>query len=661
MAIDQLSINTIRFLSAEAVQSANSGHPGLPLGAAPMAYTLWSKVMKHNSKDANWFNRDRFILSAGHGSALLYSLLYLFDYGLTMDDLMNFRQLDSKTPGHPEYKHTVGVEATTGPLGQGISNAVGMALAEAHLGATFNKDGFDLVDHYTYVLCGDGDLMEGISNEAASLAGNLGLGKLIVLYDSNSITIEGSTDLAFNEDVRGRYEALGWETYLVEDGNNIKDIESTINKAKENLDKPTLIEIRTEIGYGTEKAGKASAHGEPLGDDVIVSMREYFQWESQDYWHVPEAVTEHMKSLIEKGEQYQKQWENLLDNYKEEHPELGEKFESYINMELPMDYLDSEEFWTFDKENMSTREASGVVINRLAEKLPNLIGGSADLAPSNKTYMNDRDPIKKGEYHGSNIHFGVREHAMAAAVNGMYLHGGLRPFGGTFFIFTDYMKPSMRLSSLMELPVTYVLTHDSIGVGEDGPTHQPIEQLTVFRAQPNFIDFRPADSRETAAGWYAALTSKDTPTGLILTRQGVKDLEGTGKEALKGAYVLKEEKDELDLILIASGSEVQLALEGAKVLEEKGYGIRVVSMPSWELFERQEDEYKEKVLPKAVTKRLSIEAGSTLGWYKYVGSDGRVIGIDTFGGSAPGKELFEKFGITSTRVVEEALELLTNN
>lgn len=658
MAIDQLSINTIRFLSAEAVQSANSGHPGLPLGAAPMAYTLWSKVMKHNSKDANWFNRDRFILSAGHGSALLYSLLYLFDYGLTMDDLMNFRQLDSKTPGHPEYKHTVGVEATTGPLGQGISNAVGMALGEAHLASTFNKEGFDLVDHYTYVLCGDGDLMEGVSNEAASLAGNLGLDKLIVLYDSNSITIEGSTDLAFNEDVRGRYEALGWETFLVEDGNNISDIENAINLAKSNKDKPTLIEIRTEIGYGTEKAGKASAHGEPLGEDIIVSMREYFEWESQDYWHVPEVVREHMQSLIEKGEEYQRQWEKLLKNYKEKHPELGKKFESYLNMDLPMDYLDSEEFWTFDKENMSTREASGVVINRLANKVPNLIGGSADLAPSNKTYMNDRDAIKKGEYGGSNIHFGVREHAMAASVNGMYLHGGLRPFGATFFIFTDYMKPSMRLSSLMELPVTYVLTHDSIGVGEDGPTHQPIEQLAIFRAQPNFIDFRPADSRETVAGWYAALKSQDTPTGLILTRQGLKDLKGTGKGALKGAYVIKEEKDNLDIILMASGSEVQLIVEAAEELEEKGYGVRVVSMPSWELFERQDDEYKENILPREVTNRVSIEAGTTLGWHKYVGSYGKVIGIDSFGGSAPGKDLFKKYDITSQRVIEEALDLL---
>lgn len=658
MSVDQLSINTIRFLSAEAVQSANSGHPGLPLGAAPMAYTLWSKVMKHNSKDPKWFNRDRFILSAGHGSAMLYSLLHLFAYDLSMDDLMNFRQLDSKTPGHPEYKHTVGVEATTGPLGQGISNAVGMALAEAHLASTFNKEGYDLVDHYTYVLCGDGDLMEGVSNEASSLAGNLGLGKLIVLYDSNSITIEGSTDLAFSENVRGRYEALGWETILVEDGNNISEIEKAINQAKSNLDKPSLIEIRTEIGYGTAKAGSASAHGEPLGEDNIVSMREYFQWESQDYFHVPEKVTEHMASLVKKGEDYQSQWEKLLSSYKEKYPEMGKKFDSYVNMDLPMEYLDSEEFWSFDKEGMASRESSGLIINRLAEKLPNLIGGSADLAPSNKTYMKDREAIKEGSYEGSNIHFGVREHAMAAALNGMYLHGGLRPFGGTFFIFTDYMKPSMRLSSLMELPVIYVLTHDSIGVGEDGPTHQPIEQLATFRAQPNFIDFRPADSRETAAGWYAALTSENAPTGLILTRQGLPDIEGTGKEALKGGYIIKKEKENLDLILMASGSEVHLIVEAAKELEEKGFGVRVVSMPSWELFENQDDDYKEEVLPKSVTNRISIEAGSTLGWHKYVGSYGKAIGIDSFGGSAPGKELFKKFNISSEKVVEEALELL---
>lgn len=658
MSIDQLSINTIRFLSAEAVQRANSGHPGLPLGAAPMAYTLWSKVMKHNSKDPNWFNRDRFILSAGHGSAMLYSLLYLFDYGLTLEDLMNFRQLDSKTPGHPEYKHTVGVEATTGPLGQGISNAVGMALAEAHLSSIFNKEGYQLIDHYTYVLAGDGDLMEGISNEASSFAGNLGLGKLIVLYDSNSITIEGSTDLAFSENVRGRYEALGWETHLVEDGNDIDEIERAINLAKSNLDKPSLIEIKTEIGHGSAKAGSASAHGEPLGEENIVSMRDYFKWTSDEHFHIPEKVIEHMKSLVTKGEEYQNHWKELLHRYEKEYPELAERFKSYVNLELPMEYLDSEEFWTFDKEGMSTREVSGIIINRLVERIPNLIGGSADLAPSNKTYMNNKEPIKKDDYSGSNIHFGVREHAMAAAVNGLALHGGLRPFGATFFIFSDYMKPSMRLSSLMELPVTYVLTHDSIGVGEDGPTHQPIEQLAVFRAQPNFIAFRPADARETAAGWYTALTSENTPTGLILTRQGMPDIEGTGKNALKGAYIIKQEKEALDLILMASGSEVQLIVEAAKTLEEKGIGVRVVSMPSWELFEEQDDAYKEKVLPRSIKNRISIEAGSSLGWHKYVGEGGRVIAIDTFGGSAPGKELFKRFNITTDKVVEEALDLL---
>lgn len=587
MSTDQLSINTIRFLSAEAVQRANSGHPGLPLGAAPMAYTLWAKVMKHNSKDPKWFNRDRFILSAGHGSALLYSLLHLFDYGLSMEDLMNFRQLDSKTPGHPEYKHTLGVEATTGPLGQGISNAVGMALAEAHLASTFNTKGYDLIDHYTYVLCGDGDLMEGISNEASSLAGTLGLGKLIVLYDSNSITIEGSTDLAFSENVRGRYEALGWDTFIIEDGNNIDEIEKTINLAKGNLEKPTLIEVRTEIGYGSVKAGLASAHGEPLGEENIVTMREYLQWEAQNYFHIPEKVSEYMKSQVEKGQDYQRQWEDLFKEYRKENPDLAERFKSYIDMELPMDYLQSNEFWSFEKEGMSTREASGVIINRLAEKIPNLIGGSADLAPSNKTYMNDKKPIKNGDYQGSNIHFGVREHAMAAALNGMALHGGLRPFGGTFFIFTDYMKPSMRLSSLMELPVTYVLTHDSIGVGEDGPTHQPIEQLAIFRAQPNFITYRPADARETAAGWYISLTREGTPTGLILSRQGLPDIEGTGRDALKGGYIIKKESKDLDLILMASGSEVQLIVQAAEELEKKGFGVRTVSMPSWELFEEQ--------------------------------------------------------------------------
>ena len=654
MNIDQLTIDTIRVLSAEMVEKAKSGHPGLPLGAAPMAHTLWSKVMKHNPKNPDWVNRDRFILSAGHGSALIYSLLHLYGYGLTNDDLKNFRQLGSKTPGHPEYGHTLGIEATTGPLGQGIAMGLGMAMAEAHMRAKFNTEEMDIIDHYTYVLSGDGCLMEGISNEAASLAGSLGLGKLIVLYDSNSITIEGSTDLAFKENVRGRFEALGWETILVEDGNDILRIEEAINLAKENVNKPTLIEIRTEIGYGTSKQGNSSAHGEPLGSEAMTDMKNRMKWDN-DHFHVPQEVSDYMEQIIEKGKEEEDNWNSKLDKYRGKYPDLTKEFESWLNLELPLDYIESDEFWSFDK-SVSTREASGILINRIAEKVPNLIGGSADLAPSNKTNMKNRESLSSENYSGSNIHFGVREHAMAAALNGMALHGGLRPYGGTFFIFTDYMKPAMRLSSLMKLPVTYVLTHDSIGVGEDGPTHQPIEQLAIFRAQPNFIEYRPADAIETAAGWYIALTRKETPVGLVLTRQNLPLLEGTGKAALKGGYILKKENKELDIILIATGSEVQLAVEAAKKIEENNIGVRVVSMPSFELFEEQSYEYKEEVLPNSIRKRVAIEAAVSFGWHKYTGLDGKIIAIDSFGASAPGNKLFEEYNITVDNLVNTALE-----
>ncbi|MEW8973020.1 MAG: transketolase [Tissierellaceae bacterium] len=657
MSIDQLTINTIRVLSADAIQRANSGHPGLPLGAAPMAYTLWGKVMNHNPKEPKWINRDRFILSAGHGSAMLYSLLHLFEYGLSIEDLKNFRQLDSKTPGHPEYGHTTGVEVTTGPLGQGISNAVGMAMAEAHLAAHFNREDYNVVDHYTYVIAGDGDMMEGIGYEATSLAGTLGLGKLIVLYDSNSITIEGSTDLAFKEDVVKRFEAQGWETFEVEDGNDIDAIYEKIELAKKNLSQPSLIKITTEIGYGSpSNQGKNSAHGSPLGADDIKGMKEFFNWKEEDFV-VPKEVREHLAKLVSEGENRYQDWNDKYREYKEKYPELAREFESWIGLELPSEYIESDEFWKFDKD-LSTREASGVLINRLAANVPNLFGGSADLAPSNKTMMNDRKDFSKENYEGSNVRFGIREHAMAAILNGLSLHGGIRPYGGTFFVFSDYMKPSMRLSALMNLPVTYVLTHDSIGVGEDGPTHQPIEQLAMLRAIPNFVIFRPADARETAAGWYTALTRQTGPTGLALTRQTLPLLEGTGKEALKGGYIVKKEKDKLDMILIGTGSELQLAYEASKILEEKGIGVRVVSMPSWQLFEEQTEEYKETVLPKSIDKRLAVEAGSSLGWHKYVGIDGKIISMDNFGASGPADELFKKFGFTVEHVVEEALKLI---
>lgn len=658
MNIDQLSISTLRVLSAEAVEKANSGHPGLPLGSAPMAYTLWSKVMKHNPKDSKWVNRDRFILSAGHGSAMLYSLIHLFGYGLPMEELQNFRQLDSLTPGHPEYGHTVGVEATTGPLGQGISNGVGMAMAEAHLASVFNKEGHNVIDHYTYLLCGDGDLMEGIAYEAISLAGTLGLGKLIILYDDNSITIEGSTDLAFTEDVSKRFQAMGWETLHVVDGNDILDIEEKINQAKKNLSQPTLIKITTEIGYGSPAhQGKASAHGAPLGAKNMVEFKEFITWTEEGEFVVPNPVREHMETIIEKGNKEQENWNKQFEEYKKAYPELANELESWLDLELPMEYLDSEEFWSFDKDS-ATRESSGILINRLADKIPNLFGGSADLAPSTKTFMNSRDSFSKENYSGSNIHFGVREHAMAGIANGLALHGGLRPYAATFFIFSDYMKPSMRLSGLMNLPVTYVLTHDSIGVGEDGPTHQPIEQLAMLRSMPNFTTFRPADARETAAGWYTALTSKTTPTGLVLTRQTLPNLEGTGRGALKGGYIVKKETKELEIILMASGSELQLAYKAASIIEEKeNVGVRVVSMPSLELFEKQSLEYKLEVLPKGIRKRLVVEAGSSFGWHKYVGLDGTVISIDGFGASAPANLLFEKFNFTVEHVVEEALKL----
>lgn len=576
---------------------------------------------------------------------------------MTSEDLKNFRQLDSKTPGHPEYGHTIGVEVTTGPLGQGLANAVGMAMAEAHLAAHFNKDDNNIIDHYTYVIAGDGDNMEGIGYEAASLAGSLGLGKLIVLYDSNSITIEGSTDLAFTEDVCKRYEAFGWQTLKVEDGNDIEDIYAKIEEAKKNLNQPTLIEIRTEIGYGSpSKQGKNSAHGEPLGEDDLKGTKEYFNWTYEPFI-VPDNVREYMSELVNKGIESNETWNRKFEEYKEKYPQLAEEFESWIGLKLPLDYLNSEDFWGFEK-NMSTREASGILINRLADRLPNLIGGSADLAPSNKTLMKNREDFSSNNYEGSNIRFGVREHGMGGILNGMYLHGGLRPYGGTFFIFTDYMKPSMRLASLMEIPIIYVLTHDSIGVGEDGPTHQPIEQLAMFRALPNFIIFRPADARETAAGWYTALTRMTSPTGLALTRQGLPLLEGSGKDALKGAYVIRKEKGNLDMILIGTGSEVQLVYEAARVLEEKGIGARVVSMPSWQIFEEQSNDYKEEVLPSSVSKRLAVEAGSSLGWHKYVGMNGKIISMESFGASAPGGQLFERFGFTVDNVVEKALEMM---
>lgn len=655
MNIDNLTVNTIRVLSMEMVQKANSGHPGLPLGSAPMAYSLWKNCMNHNPKNPEWFNRDRFILAAGHGSALLYSLLHLFNYDVTMEDIKNFRQFGSKTPGHPEFGHTPGVEATSGPLGQGQAMAVGMALAESHLAAKFNKDGYNIVDHYTYVLDGDGSMMEGITNEAASFAGTNKLSKLIVLYDSNNITIEGDTDIAFKENVRERYEALGWDTFLVEDGNDIEKITATIEEAKK-TDKPALIEIITKIGYGTCKEGSASSHGSPIGEEGIKEFKEKFGLSEEEFF-VPEEVKLNMEKVVSEKTEKEEEWNKLYEEYKKAYPELAEELEKSINKTLHEEYVETEEFYQFDGD-AATRALSGKVINRLADNVSNIIGGSADLAPSNKSNMDNRDSFSADNKAGSNIHFGIREHAMAAISNGISLHGGLIPYCATFFVFSDYMKPAMRMSAMMESQVIYVLTHDSIAVGEDGGTHQPIEQLAMLRSTPIMVTFRPADGKETAAAYSYAMNRKNGPTSIVLTRQKVKALDETSREALKGGYVLKDFGDKLDLVIIATGSEVELAMNSAEELNKKGYGVRVVSMPSMDLFEAQSEEYRNSVIPKEIRKRVSIEAAATAEWYKYVGLDGVTIGIDTFGTSAPGNLLFEKYGFTVENIVEKALNIL---
>lgn len=656
--IEQLSINTIRFLSAEAIQKANSGHPGLPLGAAPAAYTLWAREMKHNPANPDWVDRDRFVLSAGHGSAMLYSLLHLFGYGLTIEDLKQFRQKGSLTPGHPEYKWTKGVEITTGPLGQGIANAVGFALAEKHLAAKFNTPEYKIVDHYTFVMCGDGCLMEGVSSEAASLAATMGLGKLILLYDSNNITIEGSTDIAFTEDVLKRFEAYGWHTQEVSDGTDIDTIATAIEFAKKEKSKPSIIKIDTIIGYGApNKQGKASAHGEPLGEEEIKAAKQTLGWTETESFAVPQEVAEHMKALQEKGAKKEQEWNTLFEQYKKANPELAKEWEIWHSDELPVDLLNDEDYWTYEGD-IATRASSEKVLQKLSKVVPNLMGGSADLAPSNKSVMKDRQYYSAQTPEGSNIHFGIREFAMTAMANGMAAHGGLRPYIAGFFVFSDYMKSGLRMSALMELPVISIMTHDSIGVGEDGPTHQPVEHLAALRSMPNYIVFRPCDTRETAAGWLAGLMSTTSPTALVLTRQNLPLLEGTGKEALKGAYVLRDCEGTPDVLLMASGSEVELIYKAYDVLAEKGIKARVISMPSFELFEKQSQEYKESVLPNKIRNRVAVEAASSFGWHKYVGLDGATITIDKFGASAPAGTLFKEFGFTVENVVQTAVEVV---
>ncbi len=643
--INNLAINALRVLSVDAVQKANSGHPGMPLGAAPIVYSLWANNMKFNVKDSNWINRDRFILSAGHASAMLYSLLHVFGYDVTLNDLQNFRQLNSRTPGHPEFGHTHGVEATTGPLGAGLATGVGLAMAQAHLAAKYNKPGFDIVDNYTFVLGGDGCMMEGITSEASSLAGTLELGRLIVLYDSNNITIEGHTDLAFKENVRARYEAYGFETFLVEDGNDVAAIDEAIKAAKSNLSKPSFIEIRTKIGYGSARQGSESAHGAPLGADNITELKTFLEYPSQEPFYVPQEVYDHYKELADNAASDYENWKTMFESYRKEFPELSQTWDKDFSDITLEELLADESLFEFEDKPMATRNVSGTVINRLKDKYSNLFGGSADLAHSNMTEMHGESSFSAENYAGRNLHFGVREHAMAAMGNGITLYGGLKSYVSTFFVFSDFLKPMARLSSIMNLPLTYVLTHDSIGVGEDGPTHEPIEQLTMLRAQPNFITFRPADARETAYGWAYALSSKSAPVGLMLSRQNLPALDMSGEGALRGGYIVHEPTN-IDAIIIATGSEVSLAIDTAKALAEEGLGVRVVSMPSIELFEMQDETYRNTILPKEVRKRVAVEAGSTLTWGKYVGLDGAVLGLDTYGASGPGNQLFEHFGFT---------------
>lgn len=662
--VDSLAIASIRTLSIDAIEKANSGHPGMPMGSAPMAYTLWSRFMNHNPKNPKWFNRDRFVLSAGHGSMLLYSLLHLSGYDLSVEDLKQFRQWGSKTPGHPEFGHTAGVDATSGPLGQGIAMGVGMAMAERHLAAVYNKEKYPVVDHFTYSICGDGDLMEGVSAEAASLAGHLKLGKLVVLYDSNDISLDGELHQSFSESVENRFKAYGWQYVRVEDGNDLESIAKAIEEAKQDETRPTLIEVRTVIGYGSpNKSGKAASHGAPLGTDEVKLTKEAYNWTFEEDFHVPGEVYDRFKALIaDQGEKKEKEWVELFNQYKNEFPELGQELQTAMNGELPQDWTKDLPVYEEGK-GLASRASSGEAINGIAKNLPSLFGGSADLAGSNKTTIKGSADFLPGSYEGRNIWFGVREFAMGAALNGMTLHGGLKVFGGTFFVFSDYLRPAIRMAALMQLPVTYVFTHDSIAVGEDGPTHEPVEQLAALRAMPNLSVLRPADGNETAASWRLAIESTNTPTALVLTRQDLPTIKGSAQNAYdgvsKGAYVISPAKKETaDVLLIASGSEVNLAIEAQSALEKDGISASVISMPSWDRFEKQSKEYKESVLPKSVKKRLAIEMGSSFGWHRYAGDEGDVLAIDQFGASAPGEKVIEEYGFTVENVIARVKALM---
>lgn len=657
---DQLVIDTIRALSIDAIEKANSGHPGLPMGAAPMAYTLWTRHLNFNPQSKDFFNRDRFILSAGHGSALLYSLLHVSG-SLELEELKQFRQWGSKTPGHPEYRHTDGVEVTTGPLGQGFAMSVGMALAESHLAGKFNKDQFDIVNHYTYVLASDGDLMEGISHEAASFAGHNQLDKLIVLYDSNDISLDGDLDKSFSEDTKQRFEAYGWNYILVENGNDLDEIDNAITQAKSQQG-PTIIEVKTIIGFGSpNKAGSNGVHGAPLGEEERALTFKEYGLDPEKRFNVPEDVYEIFKStMLKRANENEEAWNNILKNYSEAYPELAEEFKLAMSGKLPNNYADALPEYDLNHSGAS-RADSGEIIQKLSEFVPSFFGGSADLAGSNKSNVKEAKDYNKDTPEGKNVWFGVREFAMGAAINGMAAHGGLHPYAATFFVFSDYLKPALRLSSIMGLNSTFIFTHDSIAVGEDGPTHEPIEQLAGLRAIPNMNVIRPADGNETRVAWEVALESEHTPTSLVLTRQNLPTLD-VDKQTVengvrKGAYIVFETEQQLEYLLLASGSEVNLAVEAAKELEQQGKGVRVISMPNWYAFEQQSSEYKESILPSDVTKRIAIEMASPLGWHKYVGIEGKVIGINSFGASAPGDLVVEKYGFTKENILKQVRSL----
>ena len=653
------AINAIRFLAADAVQQANSGHPGLPMGGAAMAFTLWTRHLRHNPRNPKWAGRDRFVLSGGHGSMLLYALLHLTGYDLSLDEIKNFRQFESRTPGHPEYGLTPGVETTTGPLGQGFGQGVGMAMAATHLAAQFNRPGHEIIQSFIYGIVTDGDLMEGISSEAASLAGHLQLGRLIYLYDDNHISIDGSTDLAFTEDRGGRFEAYGWHLQRIADGNDVEAVHAAIEAAKEDP-RPSLIAVRTTIGFGApNRQGTAKAHGEPLGDEELMAAKNNLGWPLEPRFLIPGEVMEFYREAVERGREIEAQWTQRFDAYKQAFPELGAELQRRLDRDLPMGWDVNLPMFPADAKGMATRSSSGKVLNALAAKLPELVGGSADLTPSNNTKFEEAGDFQKDNPSGRYFRFGVREHAMAAALNGMNLFGGLIAYGGTFLVFSDYMKPAIRIAAISGIPSIFVFTHDSIGLGEDGPTHQPIEHLMALRAVPNLLVIRPADANEVAQAWRIAITQTSRPTALALTRQNVPTLEGTQQDMLsKGAYVLKDFGENPQLILIASGSEVSLIVEAAEQLAVEGIVARVVSFPSWELFEAQEEDYRASVLPKHISARLAVEAGATLGWERYASA---VVGIDHYGASAPYKVIFERFGFTVENVVARAKELLKSS